>query len=543
MAQLDLERAEDLLRQGRYPEAVDRLRELLSLDPERPELRGRVAEAYRLSGNLERAFHHFHKAATLFVRQHDLLGAARMLEAANHVSPNEPDVLFRLAEVLKSLGKDRALRSVLKNLVTAASAPGDRRRLWALDEWVQLAPQDMDAQVERAKALSEVGRVREAVLIWQQITDHLAARGVDFVPWLQRAAEAEPERLEVGVRLSQILLKHRRAREALALLVPYYERFPDDVPLLATLVGALQGLGAKDKILPAQLELLKARTRAGQRTEALEELRALLVAAPRDPRVLEVSAHACAAFGLTGEACRLWFDLATLYDEHAMGPERDRVVLRILETRPDHEGALALAARVLRAAGRTGEAASLELRLAEVQARSSDELPVHVPDHDPPTRRISTAARGLGAAPPVQEHTVTRTGHQHTVVLDDTDVLDEASIEEALADPVESGAPSSHGSMTSAAAALADAFSDDAPTGEIWPADPLPPTGPVSLERPESADEATSRMDELMSAELDALRAELDEEETNTGLRVQGRRAAPRFVSDLLAEMKLRKKE
>ncbi len=542
---MDLERAEELLRQGRYADAVDRFRELLSHDPERAELRGRVAEAYRLAGNPERAFHHFHKASSLFVRQHNLLGAARMLEAANQVSPNEPDVLYRLAEVLKSLGKERALRSVLKNLVKAASAPGDRRRLWALDELVQLAPNDFDSQVDRAKALLEVGRVREAVIIWKQVSDHLAARGVDFAPWLQRAAETEPDRLEVGVNLCQILLKHQRHREALALLVPYYEKFPDDVDLLTGLVVALKGLGAKEKILPAQLELLKARTRSGQRTEALEELRQLLQAHPRDPRVLEVSAHACAAFGLTGEACRLWFDLATLYDQHAMAKERDRVVLRVLETKPDHEGALSLGARVLRNAGRAEEAASLEARLAEVQSRSFDELPAQpMHDSDPPTRRLSTAELPAAPKPQLGEAAVTHAGPrgQHTMVLSDADVLDE-----------QPAMPSA--SNASAAAALADAFSDDTATGEVIPANPSgatqvrPPSGVRRrdlrdpIEAPEAPEEATSRMDDMMSAELDALRHELEgDEKAPAGRPAARRRAAPRLVSDLLAEMSLSKK-
>lgn len=559
MGHLELERAEDLLRQGRYAEAIDRFRELLSMEPERADLRGRVAEAYRLAGNLERAFHHFHKAAALYGRQGDLLGSARMLEAANQVSPNEPDVLFRLAEVLEKLGKHRPLQVVLQNLVRAASAPGDRRRLWALDALVARNPNDLDAQVERAKVLSEVGRVREAVLVWQQIADHLAARGVDFAPWLERAARAEPERTEIGVALAHLLLRHERPKQALALLVPYYEKFPDDVPLLETLLDAVRAIGAADKVLPAQLELLKARTRVGQRAEALTEVKALLGQAPQDPRVLEVSAHACAAFGLRGEACRLWFDVARLYDRHQMTAQRDRAVLRILELEPDHEGALALGARVLRAGGRLEEAVQLEARLAEVRARSVDELPAledEMPD-------LSAAPGALAPEPPSQPR---------TMVLGDEDVLEVTAEADSVSDVFDSRTPAE---ATVAAPPSArrdldlgpraddlalDPVDDSTETGEMPAYDPSAAPGRPGLfedpfssdtaeEMPASTEEATSRMDDGTSAQLQALRRELDDDEAtaieldaqpaegDTAPVPQRRRPGARLVSDLLHEV------
>jgi tetratricopeptide (TPR) repeat protein len=548
---MDLEHAEDLLRQGRYPEAIDRFRELLSQDPDRAELRGRVAEAYRLAGNQERAFHHFHRAAALFLKGRDLLGAARMLEAANQVSPNEPEVLFRLGEVLKRLGKERPLQVVLRNLVKAASAPGDRRRLWALEELAALHPQEVEVQVELAVSLAEVGRPLDAVARWRELAGQLARRGYDPTPRLVRVAELAPDQPAVGVQVAQLLLRGQRAREALAVLVPYYEKFPDDVEVLEALLAALIAMDARDKVLPARLELLKARTRLGQRAVALEEIKALLAAQPHDPRVLEVSAHACAAFGLVGEACRLWFELAELYERHGMGAERDRVVLLILKSDPSHTGALGLGARVLRGAGRVAEAESLERRLDDLVNRSHDSMEVVPEDPGEPT----------GPGDPTTQ------GHPHgrgTVVISDADVLDETQEVQAedmagISDVFDARTPaeatragSSPFGRPPSAGARREAWSGYTPRPPGRLEDPffLETDRGAPLEAPETPEEATQTMERVMSAELDALRAELDEDDvTATDLNVfdtepppkRSPRPSPRLVSDLLDEVARRK--
>src|SRR5687767_12997302 len=180
-------RADELLRKGKYAQAIEVLRELLSTKPENGELRARVGEAYRLAGNLERAFHHFNKGAHILQRAGDIMGACRMLKSANTVSPNEPDILFRMAECLKSLESHADLDAVLHQLIGVARGSGDRRRLWALEELSQRHPKDLELLVQYAAALGEAGRIDDAVTAWKRVSAHVEARGVDFVPMLRKA--------------------------------------------------------------------------------------------------------------------------------------------------------------------------------------------------------------------------------------------------------------------------------------------------------------------------------------------------------------------
>lgn len=363
MAHKDLESAEDLLKRSRYPEAIERFRVLLSQDPENPELRARCGEAYRLAGNAERAFHHYNKGAAIYARLGEHPKALQLLLIANTLSANEPDILFRIAESKKLVNDLRDFEPILRQLVQAARGAGDRRRLWALDELCHKHPEDLDLASRRAETLAEAGRINDAITAWKLVSARADQRGIDFVPMLQRAASIAPDKADVGIDLAGVLLANRRPREALVLLVPYYEKFPDDAGILETLLRALEALGASDKIIPARIELLKARAKRGQREAALKEIQVLLHIAPDEVGAIEVCAHAYAAFGETGEAIAMWRRLANLYDRTGRKFERDRAILMLLKTNPDDEEALTLGARALHQAGRHGEADVLENRL------------------------------------------------------------------------------------------------------------------------------------------------------------------------------------
>ncbi|MCK6550208.1 hypothetical protein L6R52_30515 [Myxococcota bacterium] len=435
MADRDLEQAEELLRKQRYGEAIERFRALLSSDPDNAELRARCGEAYRLAGNGDRAFHHFNKAAALHARNGDALKALRLLQAANAVSPGEPDILFRMAECLKVIGDHGSLELLLRQLVGIARGSGDRRRLWALEELAARHPEDLDIAVRRAEALTEAGRVAEAINAWKLVSARLDQRGIDFVPMIQRAAAIAPDRPDVGVDLASVLLANRRPREALVLLVPFYEKFPDDIGILEVLLAALEALGAADKIVPARIELIKARAKRGLREPAIREIAILLEAVPDDANALEVSAHAYAAFGDGAEAQQLWKRLMNLYDRTGRRFERDRAVLTVLKSNPDDEEALTLGSRALREAGRVEEAVVLETRLAALRKlRAKNVVPTKSASTPSmlPAPMIAEPQRPARAFADLDEGTIPpdeMPGEPAFNPLDHTDELSEPSIE------------------------------------------------------------------------------------------------------------------
>ena len=392
-----LDAAESHMQAGRVAEAIDTFRALLSADPDNGALRGRVAEAYRRAGNVERAFHHFNKAATLFIRRSDLPEAIRMLEAANRISPNEPDILFRWAECLEQTGTIEGLHPILLQLIGVATAPGDRRRLWALDRLVQLEPDNFDLAISRAAVLCEVGRIDEGVPAWRHVSATLGRSRQDWAAMIARSAERCRARPDYATQLAHILLANRRPREALALLVPFYEEFPDDPDILETVIQALEGVDAREKILPARVDLLRAQIRRRLRGPALEGVAQLLRQHPTDPDVLTVCAEACRQFGLDSEGSRLRFQLCQLHDRRGDAEARDEVLTALLRDDPTHESALTMAIDVLKVAGRTEEARALMLQLGRVRGEVT---PYSEPSPTPPWPQAPTAQLGVTAPHP-----------------------------------------------------------------------------------------------------------------------------------------------
>ncbi len=417
------ERAEHLLVEERFAEAVEQFRALLAEAPAQPELRGRVAEAYKLSGNLERALHHYLQAAKLHSAAGHLAQACLMLKGANEVSPGEPNILYRMAESLKELGQQKEFEEVLPQLVRAANLPGDRRRLWALDELYALNPHDIGVAEHRALALTRTNRSTDAIKAWQALMYIYSQQGIDPEPILSKAAETAADSPELSIVLADMMLAQQKAREALSLLVPHYEKHPEHIEVLECLLRILEQLGATDKIVPARMELIKARVKNRQKTPALVQIGRLLAEAPDYTPALEVCAHACAAFELKEEATKLWRRLCLIYQSVGNYAERDRAIHRLLKINPDDIQALRLGAQVLAEAGRTQEAKALQRRLEKVLKTQQQQLENHISEGQrsptPPPARVGRGLTIPGRGP----------SRPKTQVIDELDVVEVATLD------------------------------------------------------------------------------------------------------------------
>ncbi len=420
-----LEEAAEHARKGRWSKAIDGYRLVLAEEPDNAELRVLLADAYKRVKNDERAFHHFHRSGVLFLGKGDPARAAGALIEANALTPNVPDVLWRLCEALKLLGRGDDLVPYLVALIRAAPAPGDRRRLWALEELFALHPDDLSVAQQRAEALAEADRIDDAVLAYKKLAARLGQREAELVQVLFRAAKIATGRSDLGADIAGVLLAHGRAKDALAVIVGFYEKTPDDLAVLETLLRCLEALGATEKAVAARIELVKARAAAGSRSQVLVEVDALLLAAPEDPVALEVSAHALALVREPSRAQDAWRRLLKVAERRGLRAERDRAIAAVLKFNPDDEDALELAIQMHAAAARFQESDALRQRLLAVRAlkkRSLMPAPAKL-EAKLENKRLSvpapSASSPLGQAGLPDDPS--RTG---TMVLSDEDVLD-----------------------------------------------------------------------------------------------------------------------
>jgi tetratricopeptide (TPR) repeat protein len=440
------EEAKDALKKGRPSRAIEILRNLLAADPDNPELRVVLAEAYHRAKNDDRAFDHYHKAAAQLVARGELERGYRAFLDALALRAGEPEILFRAAECAKVLGRGGEFEQHLLALVQRASLSGDRRRLWALEELAALYPLDLSVQQQRAEALAQADRLDECVALYRRVAAHLVDREADFVHVVRRAAHLAAGRPDLGASLAMLLLERGRPKEALGVVVGFYEKAPDHVDVLEVLVRCLEKLGVDPKARAARVELVKARAVRGTREQVLTDVDALLFKQPDDPTALEVAAHALGHAREVQRALETWRRLLRLATQRRLRAERQRALAAVLELAPDDEEALVAQIAIAVDHARFSEADELRRRLETARAvrrggpagthaeggaaaRLAGPRPSAAPPPPSEPTYVPRAPPPVAARGPGDDAEPTRGATVGTRISSDDDLLDEASIE------------------------------------------------------------------------------------------------------------------
>jgi tetratricopeptide (TPR) repeat protein len=227
--------AEGLMKEGAHRAAVAVLKQLLALRPDDPAIQMDLAECYVASGYANDARPHFDMAMRLWI------GAGRPLEAAKaarrvaELSPGEPPLRLKVAELLEAGG----------DALGAAAAY-----------------QEVAEEYRRRGRPDEVGRIAEMALRLKP----------DDLPLLLDAAGA---RVEAG-----------EYKRALAHLQLAFGQAPRDPQTLDLLSRAFEGVGQADKALKVLGELARVAAERGQPALEAEALRRSLRLAPGEADLL-----------------------------------------------------------------------------------------------------------------------------------------------------------------------------------------------------------------------------------------------------------------
>ena len=353
-----------LLRAGDYARAIDQYRAALTEHPDDPELRAELARAYQGARQPDRAFHHFDRAARAFAALGDDARTASMLTAAERLHPDAPDVLHRLGRCLERLGRIDDVLDVARRLETAADAPGDRRRGWAIEKQRELRPDDPLARANEASFRLETGDEPGGAACFREALARraLAADRGELDRRLRRVAG---ERVELVAALAAALLRDGDAEEALGLVEPWTEH----VAALEVASSALERLGREGEASAARVRLVKAASRAEDRERAAAVARALEASGPpEDLEALTVIARAMSAVEDASSADR-WARIARAHHARGEASARDRAILSLLKSNPSTAEPLRAAAELLAASGRAAEAEALQRRIGDLETR------------------------------------------------------------------------------------------------------------------------------------------------------------------------------
>lgn len=423
------EEAERKLASGFPDQAIEAFRALIAETPGDPTLRGRLAEAYAQAGNVDRAFYHFDQAARSFATLGDAAAAADNLARADALLPDQAEILFRWAKALLQLEDQASLKPLCTRLARVASAPGDRRRLWALDQLEAHGPGDLELAELRARAQLDAGQVEDASETFVRLLRKLAAVGPvpsALLEGLEKDAERYPE---LRRPLAEAALMAGEPQKALDWLGPLADARPDAIPVLEVTLRTFDALDLNSRATAARCQLAKALLQAERAPEATPLFEALLDSP--DVEHLEVAATGLSTLGRLGLAGAAWGQVIRGHHEAGRAAARDRAILQLLKFSPDAIPGLRIAAEVLAESGREAEAERLAARIGQLEA-----------PHTPPDRSSSTPAghygRGLSFGSGRSDLAPSSVADTQDDLLGDDDVDFEVSdTEDLVASPLE----------------------------------------------------------------------------------------------------------
>jgi tetratricopeptide (TPR) repeat protein len=293
--------AEGLMKEGAHRAAVAVLKQLLALRPDDPAIQMDLAECYVASGYANDARPHFDMAMRLWI------GAGRPLEAAKaarrvaELSPGEPPLRLKVAELLEAGGDALGAAAAYQEVAEEYRRRGRPDEVGRIAEMaLRLKPDDLPLLLDAAGARVEAGEYKRALAHLQLAfgqaprdpqTLDLLSRAFEGVGQADKALKVLGELARVAAERGQPALEAEALRRSLRLV-------PGEADLLARLRVAEEKITRMERRL-TQLALAEPTTEAELRAQVRAEVYLRYGFADRaDGALTEALAEAPDALGL-----------------------------------------------------------------------------------------------------------------------------------------------------------------------------------------------------------------------------------------------------
>ncbi len=409
-SQAKLDRARDLQRRGRLPEAVSLYREVLTLEPRNVDALQLLGVALATTGDFERAIVLLGAAAELVPRNAAaqvnlaaaLSGAGRWQEAlaayegALRSEPRLPAALRGQATALMQVGRHEAAAAAFRDAVRLA--PEDDQACNGLGVALARMGQSAEARSQFARAV-DLNATNPEALLNLGLLDAAAGRPLEALTHIERALALRPTNPILHVNQGAQLLALGRAAEAITSFERALTLEPGDsiahynrgLALFAlkrhaeALTSFDRALGSAPESAATQSWRGKSLLELGRPAEALAAFERARAIAPGDFEMHMLCGNALTALDRLPEALAS-FDSALALDVNSPEATNNRGAVlarmfrpaealeefgRALALRPDYTDALVNKGNVLRGIGRNAEAQAALARARELRPQDA----------------------------------------------------------------------------------------------------------------------------------------------------------------------------
>lgn len=257
--------------------------------------------------------------------------ACKEYQAVVDNDPGDLRVWLLLADSLTRSGrKDDAVDRYLTVAKHYAKADEPQKALAVYRQVLALEPSRLDVQLQCAKLFRELGRVSDAVVVFERIAQSTLAAGnpQEAIRLYQTVIELDPSSPSKRVRLAELYSREEMIDEAV-------EQFRHCAELLLEQGRREDYVKVGERLLfhrPEQHDVVRQLSRAylelGESRRALIKLNTLLQAEPADVEGLELLGETFLALGKLGKAVSVMVELARVQSER--GREGRAIARRVL---------------------------------------------------------------------------------------------------------------------------------------------------------------------------------------------------------------------
>jgi tetratricopeptide (TPR) repeat protein len=204
-----LQEAEKSVQQGKFSQAIKQYLDIFQRDQSDLNLLNTIGDLYVREGNIPEALKLFFKLADKFAQDGFILKAIAICKKIAKLDSNTVDPLLKLAELYVSQGWNREAR---QHYLQAAEFYGKRyqsdKSLEILRKVVQIDPENSSVRARLAILCEQMGRVEDAAQAYAEAAE-LAIRANDTAaaePSLKKALQLAPQNLKAQLQRARLAM-------------------------------------------------------------------------------------------------------------------------------------------------------------------------------------------------------------------------------------------------------------------------------------------------------------------------------------------------